>query len=66
MIQPTSDTNDANAFREFDELMRVCRTAVRKARQESHRLGVANVYAINGQHYYELPDGQITRTPPGE
>lgn len=52
-------------FKKADELMRICRSAVRKAQEESRRLGVANVYSFNGVRYYELPDGDYTRTPPG-
>jgi hypothetical protein len=55
---------DIETFLKADEMMRVFRTAVRKAREEHRRLGVANVYSINGQIYYELPNGEITRTPP--
>jgi hypothetical protein len=51
-------------YRKADEIMRICRTAVRKAQEESRRLGVANVYTINGQRYYELPNGDYSRTPP--
>ena len=36
----------------------------RKAQAESRAMGAANVYSINGQLYYELPDGKITRTQP--
>ena len=51
-------------FRKADELMRICRSAVRKAQAESRRLGVANVYSFNGQRYYELPNGDYSRTAP--
>jgi hypothetical protein len=37
---------------------------VRKAQAESRRLGVPNVYSFNGLRYYELPNGDFTRTPP--
>ena len=53
-----------NAYEETDEIMRVFRTAVRKAQEESRRMGVANVYVINGQRYYELPNGEYTRNSP--
>ncbi len=49
---------------EFDEVMRVLRSAVREAQEESRRLGVANVYSFGGQIYYELPNGEYTRTCP--
>jgi hypothetical protein len=55
---------DVETFLKADEIMRIFRTAVRKAQEESRRLGVANVYSINGRIYYELPDGEITRVPP--
>ena len=53
-----------DTFRKADELMRICRSAVRKAQAESRRLGVANVYSFNGQRYFELPNGDYSRTAP--
>ncbi len=53
-----------DTFRKADELMRICRTAVRKAQAESRRLGVANVYSFNGERYFELPNGDYSRTMP--
>jgi hypothetical protein len=41
--------------------MRICRSAVRKAQEESRRLGVANVYSIDGTIYYEMPSGEYSR-----
>jgi hypothetical protein len=51
-------------YRKTDEFIRIFRTAVREAQEESRRLGVPNVYSYNGQIYYELPSGELTRTPP--
>jgi len=51
-------------FRRADELIRVFRSAVRKAQAESRQLGVANVYSLNGQLYYELPNGDYSRQRP--
>ena len=48
----------------WDGMLQVYHDAVRKAQAESRAMGVANVYSINGQLYYELPDGEITRTQP--
>jgi hypothetical protein len=53
-----------DAYRTADEFMRIFRSAVRKAQAESRRMGVANVYWIHGQRYYELPNGEFTRTRP--
>lgn len=44
--------------------MRIMHSAVSKAQAENRRLGIPNVYVINGIRYFELPDGEITRTPP--
>ena len=49
-----------DTFLKADELMRICRSAVRKAQTESRRLRVANVYWINGERYFELPNGDYS------
>ena len=49
-----------------EEMIRIGRCAVRKAQEESRRLGVPNVYSINGLLYYELPSGELSRTDPYE
>jgi hypothetical protein len=41
------------------EILRIGNNAVRKAREENHRLGLPNVYSRNGKLIYEMPDGQI-------
>jgi len=40
------------------------REAVREAQEESRRLGVPNVYEINGVTHYELPNGELTTEDP--
>lgn len=55
---------DMDTYQRVDELMRVCRSAVREAQAESRRLGVANVYSFDGQLYYELPNGEFSRKRP--
>lgn len=60
----TDAIQDLEAYQKFDEMMRVFRSAVQKAQTESRRLGVPNVYSFGGQIYYELPNGEYTRTPP--
>ena len=57
---------DIEIYHKFDEIMRMFRTAVRKAQEESRRLGVPNVYSCNGQIYYELPNGDFVRELPEE
>ena len=55
---------NVETYQKADELMRICRSAVRKAQEESRRLGVANVYSIDGTIYYELPSGEHSRVRP--
>jgi hypothetical protein len=55
---------DVDTYQKVDELMRVCRSAVRKAQAESRELGVANVYSFDGRLYYELPNGEYSRSRP--
>ncbi len=55
---------DLATFQKADELMRVFRSAVRKAQAESRRLGVANVYSFDGRLVYELPNGEYSRERP--
>ncbi len=47
-----------------DEVVRIGNRAVQRAQEESRRLGVPNVYSINGFLYYELPNGELSREDP--
>ncbi|MEX2286813.1 MAG: hypothetical protein WD648_06965 [Planctomycetaceae bacterium] len=62
----TDTIRDIEIYRKGDEIIRMFRTAVRKAQEESRRLGVPNVYSFNGQIYYELPNGDFVRELPEE
>ena len=50
----------------LDDILRIGRRAVRRAQEDSRRLGIPNVYSLNGLLYYELPTGELTRTDPWE
>ncbi len=54
----------AETYAIIDELIRVGNIAVAEAQEESRRLGVPNVYSINGRIYYELPSGELTTEIP--
>ncbi len=54
------------AYERAQEIRRIGNRAVRKAQEESRRLGVPNVYSINGTIYYERPDGTLTMEDPYE
>ena len=51
-------------LRKAEEIERIGQRAVRRAQEESRRLGVPNVYSINGILYYELPNGELSRRDP--
>jgi len=53
-------------YRNAVELQRIGNRAVRAAQEESRRMGVPNVYSLNGKLYYELPNGEITDKSPFE
>lgn len=50
----------------LDDILRIGRRAVRRAQEDSRRLGIPNVYSLNGLLYYELPTGELTRSDPWE
>ena len=54
----------AEQYASMDELLRDARQAVTEAQEESRRLGVPNVYYINGRIYYETPTGELSLTDP--
>jgi hypothetical protein len=45
-------------------LTRLGNRGVKKAQEENHRLGIANVYFKKGRIYYQLPNGDITTKKP--
>ncbi len=48
----------------IDELIRLGRIAVNEAQNDSRRLGIPNVYSINGRIYYETSTGELTTSDP--
>jgi len=55
---------DAGFYHEAIEVQRIGNRAVNLAQEESRKLGVPNVYCIQGPLYYELPDGKLTLSDP--
>jgi hypothetical protein len=56
---------DPEVFRMAAEWSRLANDAATHAIEENRRLGVPNVYCINGRIYYELPNGELTLEDPG-
>ncbi len=48
------------------EMQKIANRAVRKAQEENRKKGIPNVYSFNGHIYYELPNGELTKTDPYE
>ena len=61
MIEPRLT---AETYATIDEIVRVGNRAVANAQDESRRLGVPNVYSINGRLYYETSTGELSTTDP--
>jgi hypothetical protein len=54
----------AETYATIDEIVRVANRAVARAQEESRRMGVPNVYSINGRIYYETSNGELSPTDP--
>ena len=59
-------TFDAETLGKIEYLRRIGQRAVHRAQEESRRLRIPNVYSINGVLYWELPNGELSRTDPYE
>jgi len=53
-------------YEKVQELIRIASRAARAAQEENRRLGIPNVYSINGILYYELSNGELSLTDPYE
>jgi hypothetical protein len=51
-------------YEKFQEFLRIANSAAREAQEENRRLGIPNTYSINGIIYYELSNGELSRTDP--
>lgn len=54
----------AEAYAAIDEIVRIGNRAVAKAQEDSRRMGVPNVYSINGRLYYETATGELSASDP--
>ena len=63
MIKSNSNLSD-EALRKGEAIDRIGNRGVQEAQEHNRRLGIPNVYSINGILYWELPDGTLSRTDP--
>ena len=47
-----------------EKMMKIINTAVHMAQEENRRLGIPNVYVLNGKLVWQLPDGTVTSVKP--
>ena len=40
-------------------MLRIGSSAVKRAQEENRRLGLPNVYSLNGKKVYQMPDGTV-------
>lgn len=55
---------DIQLYLQAAEFKRIGNLGVEQALEENRRLGIPSVFYRNGQIYYELPNGEITREDP--
>jgi hypothetical protein len=58
-MHTTNNDAELKLFRAASEWSRIASSAANKAIEENRRLGVPNVYSINGRIYFELPNGEL-------
>ena len=61
MIRPQLS---AEIYAAIDEIVRMGKRGVARAQEANRRLGVPNVYSINGRLYYETATGELSTTDP--
>jgi hypothetical protein len=54
----------ATTYVVIGEIVRLGNRGISKAQGDSRRLGVPNVYAINGRLYYEMASGELSTSDP--
>jgi len=59
-----NEVSDQKTLHQAAETLRIMKEAVKKAQEESRRMGVPNVYSIDGVIHYELPNGELTTEVP--
>lgn len=64
MLKDNSQEFTTDIANEARLWQRIGSEAVHAAQEESRRMGVPNVYSINGHIYYELPDGTLSLGDP--
>jgi ectoine hydroxylase-related dioxygenase (phytanoyl-CoA dioxygenase family) len=54
----------SDTYKQAFELLRIGNRTVKRAQEENRKKGIPNVYSFNGDIYYELPNGELTKQDP--
>ena len=58
-------THQGGGMTEFDiKILSIANKAVYAAQEENRRLGIPNVYSLNGTIVWQMPDGSVTTVNP--
>ncbi|HEX9737031.1 MAG TPA: hypothetical protein VGG06_34120 [Thermoanaerobaculia bacterium] len=57
-------TLEPETYQHALEFLRIGNEAVHRAREENRRLGIPNVFSVNGHLCWELPNGEVTFDDP--
>ena len=55
---------DLEAFQMGFEIEKIGNEAIREIKRENRKLGLPVVFSRNGEIFYEMPDGTITKDSP--
>ena len=61
-----SKISKLDLYERVSEFIRIGNEAVHKAQEKNRKLGISNVYGINNQVVFEMPDGTISAKSPWE
>jgi hypothetical protein len=56
--------SNLQTYQNIMEYIRVFNEAVKDAQIENHKNNIPNVYSINGEMYFELPNKELVRKRP--
>ena len=55
---------DIEIYQKNAQIAKIASLAMKEEREKNRKLGIASSFMQNGEIYYELPDGTITKTQP--
>ena len=56
--------DDLEVFQVGVEIEKIGNEAIKTVKKENRKMGIPLVFSRNGEIYYELPDGSVTKESP--